>query len=130
MTGAKAAEIDPGCGATYKLTKLFMFRGKPRRGVEIGEGWKSEGPSLQAAGVEPYRCCQAKTIGVSTFGAGAGGLGARDPSAAAGRFVPSHHFQMTATYSEMQAAQKDLRNKANYKDESGNLKAEFIFQFS
>jgi hypothetical protein len=30
----------------------------------------------------------------------------------------------------LQAAQKNLRGKSEYKDESGNLKAEFNFQLS
>ncbi len=37
----------------------------------------------------PGRCCQAQTIGISTFGVVEGGLGTRDLSAAAGRLVPS-----------------------------------------
>jgi hypothetical protein len=55
----------------------------------------NEEASLEAADVEPCRYCQARTIGISTLGAGEGGLGARDPLAAAGRLVSSHHFRET-----------------------------------
>jgi hypothetical protein len=50
---------------------------------------RGEGASLEVADVEPCRCCQAQTVGISTHGSGAGGLGATGPSAAAARFVAS-----------------------------------------
>ena len=53
----------------------------------------SEGAGLEAADVETYGCCQARTVGMSTLGVGAGGLGASGPSAAAGSLAPEHHFR-------------------------------------
>jgi hypothetical protein len=54
------------------------------------EPW-SEGANLEAADLQPCRCCQARTVGMSTLGVVAGGLGARGPSAVAVRFVPEQH---------------------------------------
>jgi molybdate transport system substrate-binding protein len=57
---------------------------------------RSEGVRLEAADVERAITCQAQTVGMSTFGVGVGGLGARDPSATAGRLAPEHCFRRNA----------------------------------
>ena len=54
---------------------------------------RPEGASLEAADAELYRVRQARTVGISSLGVGAGGLRATGPSAAAGRLVPSGLFR-------------------------------------